>query len=203
MCSRYLSQSASTSSSSPSLPRSTIRRRRRGGDDRVILRARDALVEAHLDEDLGRNHVGDLAARVADRGHLGAASRADTLRRRHGVEYLDPLDVRRHCSASGMLALARALPVVSVLVLRGGAGGAVTGGSPGRGSASWRPTRSSVSERRRLRCRCASRLVSSALMAHMRPMSARIAVTSSVPPRWPSMGQPELLAHLCLLERIR
>ena len=44
---------------------------------------------------LPRDHVEDLAARMPHRGHLGAAARAGPLLRRHGVEHLDTLDVRR------------------------------------------------------------------------------------------------------------
>lgn len=62
---------------------------------RVVLRTHDALVETHLDVDLGRDDVQDIKARVADRGHLGPEKQADAQLVRHLVVLLHTLEVRR------------------------------------------------------------------------------------------------------------
>src|SRR5205814_8528072 len=57
------------------------RRRRRRRHDGVVVRARDALVQPLLDDDLCRDDVEDLAFRVRERFHLAATDGADTFLR--------------------------------------------------------------------------------------------------------------------------
>jgi hypothetical protein len=72
-------------------------RRRRSRDDRVVLRARDGLVESLLDDDARGDHVESQATRMTDRGHLRAASRTAPQVRRHGVF---DRDARQVCGRS-------------------------------------------------------------------------------------------------------
>lgn len=84
-------------------------RRRGGGDDGVIVRARDPLVEPLNDDDASRNHLEDFAHRVPDGLHLRAAPRADAQLGRDRVEHLNALQVRGKRGPSGVTALAARL----------------------------------------------------------------------------------------------
>ena len=62
-------------------------RRRRRGNDRVVVGASDGLVEALFNEHVRRDHVENQAARVTDGGHHRAALRADAQLRGHAIEH--------------------------------------------------------------------------------------------------------------------
>jgi hypothetical protein len=151
------------------------RRWRRRRDDRVVLGTGDGFVDADPDEHLRRLDVEHLAARVADGPHLGAAVWADAQLGRHGVGHLDALELGRQWGrppARTRAALRLRLAIGSLSTSR------IRNASPS-GSKSCRSSHSSRSERGRLRRRLEICLVRSALMLHMRPISATIAVTSS------------------------
>jgi hypothetical protein len=72
------------------------------GDDGVVLRAGDGLIESLGDDYAGGDDVDDFAFRMSDRGHLGAAERADALLRRHRIDHGHALEVRGRRVASGV-----------------------------------------------------------------------------------------------------
>ena len=84
-------------------------RRGRRGDDGVVVGARDGLVEALLDDDAGRDHIEDEAARVPDGGHRRAALRTDAQLRGHAVEHRHARQVRRRFGPPRVPSLSRLL----------------------------------------------------------------------------------------------
>ena len=79
-------------------------RRRGRRDDRVVVGARDGLVEALFDEDARGDDVEHEAARVADGGHHRAALRADAQLGRHAIEHGHARQVRRRRAAARVAA---------------------------------------------------------------------------------------------------
>ena len=78
-------------------------RKRRRGDDRVVVTAGDRFVEAFLDEHTRGDDVEDETARVADRRHRRAALRADAQFVGDAVEHRHARQVRGERAAPGMV----------------------------------------------------------------------------------------------------